>query len=121
MAPAEASPEVAVHAAEPSEAAVLASAPFMVVASSNACPARRVTVEGTVDKHCTCPVNELYLFPDALVGSCLVCSALVGSRHVCSSLVLCFASVPGLVTYTWTWPSVPPPVPPLLYRPPGLF
>ncbi len=23
-----------------------------------------ITVEGTVDEHCTCPVNELYLFPD---------------------------------------------------------
>ncbi len=62
MAPAEASPEVAVHAAE---AAVLALAPCMVVASSNTCPACCVTVEETVDKQCTCPVSELYMFPDA--------------------------------------------------------
>ncbi len=64
MAPAAASPEVAVHAAELSEAAVLASAPCMVVAPRNSCPARHITVEGTVDEHCICPVNELYLFPD---------------------------------------------------------
>ncbi len=58
------SPEVAAHAAEPPEAAVLASAPCMVVAPSNSYPARHVTVEGTVDEHCPYPVNELYLFPD---------------------------------------------------------
>ncbi len=58
------SPEVAVHAAEPPEAAVLASAPCVVVAPSNSCPACHKTVEGTVDEHCTCPVKELYLFPD---------------------------------------------------------
>ncbi len=23
-----------------------------------------ITVKGTVDEHCTCPVNDLYLFPD---------------------------------------------------------
>ncbi len=65
MAPAEASPEVAVNAAEPPEAAVLASAPCMVVGSSNTCPVRRVMVEGTVDEQCTRSVSELYLFPEA--------------------------------------------------------
>ncbi len=58
------SPEVAAHAAEPPEATVLTSAPCVVVAPSNARPAHHVTVEGTVDEHCTCPVKELYLFPD---------------------------------------------------------
>ncbi len=58
------SPEVGAHAAEPPEAAVLTSAPYMVVAPSNSCPACHITVEGTVDEHCTCPVNKLYLFPD---------------------------------------------------------
>ncbi len=58
------SPEVAAHAAEPPEAAVHASAPCMVVAPSNSCPAHHITVKGTVDEHCTCPVNDLYLFPD---------------------------------------------------------
>ncbi len=58
------SPEVAAHAAEPPKAAVLASAPCMVVAPSNSYPARHITVEGTVDEHCPYPVNELYLFPD---------------------------------------------------------
>ncbi len=29
--------------------------------------------------------------------------------------------VPQHSTSTWTWPSVPPPVPPPLHRPPGLF
>ncbi len=58
------SPKVAAYAAEPPEAAVLASAPCMVVAPSNECPACHITVEGTVDEHCTCPVNKLYLFPD---------------------------------------------------------
>ncbi len=58
------SPEVAAHAAEPPEAAVLASAPCMVVAPSNSYPACHITVEGTVDEHCPYPVNELYLFPD---------------------------------------------------------
>ncbi len=56
--------EVAAHAAEPPEAAVRASAPCMVVAPSNSCPAHHITVKGTVDEHCTCPVNDLYLFPD---------------------------------------------------------
>ncbi len=64
MAPAAASPEVAAHAAEPPEVAVLASAPCMVVAPSNVLSACHVTVKGTVDEHCTCPVTELYLFPD---------------------------------------------------------
>ncbi len=64
MAPAAASPEVAAHAAEPPEAAVLASAPCMVVAPSNVLSACHVTVKGTVDEHCTCPDTELYLFPD---------------------------------------------------------
>ncbi len=64
MAPAAASPEVAAHAAEPPEAAVLASAPCIVVAPSNVLSACHVTVKGTVDEHCTCPVTELYLFPD---------------------------------------------------------
>ncbi len=43
---------------------------------------------------------------------------------VCAALAPCsagVASVPGLVTSTWTWPSVPLPVPPPLHRPPGLF
>ncbi len=46
-------------------------------------------------------------------------SALVGSGPVCSTFVLCsagFASVSGLITSTWTWPSVPPPVPPPLHQ-----
>ncbi len=64
--PAAVSPEVAVHAAEPFEAAVLASAPCVVVAPSIALPARHVTVEATIDEHCSCPVketvNELLLF-----------------------------------------------------------
>ncbi len=64
MAPAAASPEVAAHAAEPPEAAVLASAPCIVVAPSNVLSACHVTVKGTIDEHCTCPVTELYLFPD---------------------------------------------------------
>ncbi len=68
MVPAAVSPEVAAHAAEPPEEAVLASAPCVVVAPSNALSARHVTVEGTVDERCTCPVkegvNEHYLFPD---------------------------------------------------------
>ncbi len=64
MAPAAASPEVAARAAEPPEAAVLASAPCMVVAPSSVLSACHVMVKGTVDEHCTCPVTELYLFPD---------------------------------------------------------
>ncbi len=56
--------EVAAHAAEPPEAAVRASAPCMVMAPSNSCLAHHITVKGTVDEHCTCPVNDLYLFPD---------------------------------------------------------
>ncbi len=58
------SPEVAADAAEPPEAAVLSLAPCMVVAPNNSGPVCPITVEGTVDKHCTCPVNKLYLFPD---------------------------------------------------------
>ncbi len=48
MAPAAAYPEVVAHAAEPLEAAVLASAPCMVVATSNVLSACRVAVKGTV-------------------------------------------------------------------------
>ncbi len=64
VTPAAVSPEVAADAAEPPEAAVLSLAPCMVVAPNNSCPVCHITVEGTVDKHCTCPVNKLYLFPD---------------------------------------------------------
>ncbi len=56
MVPAAVSPEVAAHAAEPPEAAVLASAPCVVVVPSNALSACHVTVEGTV--------AELSLYPD---------------------------------------------------------
>ncbi len=56
--------EVAAHAAELPEAAVLTSAPCTVVAPSNVLSVCHVTVKGTVDEHCTCPVTELYLFPD---------------------------------------------------------
>ncbi len=59
--PAAVSPEVAAHAAEPFEAALLASAPCVVVAPNITLSARHVTVEGTVDKRCTCPGNELSL------------------------------------------------------------
>ncbi len=62
--PAAVSPEVAADAAEPPEAAVLSLAPCMVVAPNNSGPVCPITVEGTVDKHGTCPVNNLYLFPD---------------------------------------------------------
>ncbi len=55
---------MAADAAEPPEAAVLSLAPCIVVAPNNSCPVCHITVEGTVDKHCTCPVNKLYLFPD---------------------------------------------------------
>ncbi len=59
----------------------------------------------------------------ALVGSRSICSALVGSRSVCSALVCSRSVCSALVGYTstWTWPSVPPPVPPPLHHPPGLF
>ncbi len=70
----------------------------------------------------------------ALVGSSPVCSTLVGSRPVRSALVgsssvdsilaSCsadFVSVHSPYTSTWTWASVPPPVPPLLHCPPGLY
>ncbi len=50
------SPEVAAHAAEPFEAAVLAAAPCVVMAPYNTLSVRHVTVEGTVDEHCTCSV-----------------------------------------------------------------
>ncbi len=66
-----------------------------------------------------------------LVGSSPICSALVGSSPVCSTLVSssslvsalasCSALVPGHSTSMWTWPSVPPPAPPPLHRPPGLY
>ncbi len=57
---------MAAHVAEPFEVAVLAPAPCLVVAPSIALPALHVTVEATVDEHCSCPVketvNELLLF-----------------------------------------------------------
>ncbi len=58
------SPEVAAHAAEPFEAAVLAAAPCVVMAPYNTLSVRHVTVEGTVDEHCTCSGNELFLVSD---------------------------------------------------------
>ncbi len=91
----------------------------------------------------SCPVCS------ALVGSCHACSALGDSCHTCSALggscsvgsalapcsvgftlVYCSAmvfwpagsaSAPSLSTSTWTWPSIPPPVPPPLHCPPGLY
>ncbi len=66
MVPAAVSPEMAAHVAEPFEVAVLAPAPCVVVVPSIALPALHVTVEATVDEHCSCPVketvNELLLF-----------------------------------------------------------
>ncbi len=56
MVPAAVSPEVAMHAAEPPEAAVLTSAHCVVMAPSNALSACHVTVEGTI--------AELSLYPD---------------------------------------------------------
>ncbi len=60
------SPGMAAHVSEPFEVAVLAPAPCLVVAPSIALPALHVTVEATVDEHCSCPVketvNELLLF-----------------------------------------------------------
>ncbi len=50
------SPDMAAHAVEPPEAAVLALVPCGVVAPSNALSACHVTVEGTV--------AELSLYPD---------------------------------------------------------
>ncbi len=79
MVPAAVSPEVAAHAAEPSEAAVLTSAPCMVEAPNNTLPARHVTVAGTVDVHCTCPGNELSLFPN---GICCRTSSGVRGIHL---------------------------------------
>ncbi len=58
------SPEVAAHAAETFEAAVLTSAPCVVVAPNNTHSVCHVMVEGTVDERCTCPGNELFLVPD---------------------------------------------------------
>ncbi len=55
----------------------------------------------------------------ALVGSGPVRSALVGSGPVRSALASRSASVSSLSICTWTWPSVPPPVPPPLHLPPG--
>ncbi len=55
----------------------------------------------------------------ALVGSGPVCSALVGSSSIVSALASRSASVSSLSICTWTWPSVPPPVPPPLHLPPG--
>ncbi len=64
------------------------------------------------------------VFCSALVGSSSVRSAVVGSSSVDSALASCSAdsaSVHSHSTSTWTWPSVPPPVPPPLHRPPGLY
>ncbi len=57
----------------------------------------------------------------ALVGSSPVCSTLVGSSSLVSALASCSALVPGHSTSMWTWPSIPPPAPPPLHRPPGLY
>ncbi|KAL0152574.1 hypothetical protein M9458_052297, partial [Cirrhinus mrigala] len=65
-------------------------------------------------------LRPLHPVCSALVG---VCSTLEGSCSVHSVLVPCsagLASVPKSSTSTWTWPSVPPPVPSLLHLPPGL-
>ncbi len=54
--------DVMADAAEPSIAAVLASATCVVVAPNNTLPDHHITVERTVDEHCTCPANKLSLF-----------------------------------------------------------
>ncbi|XDV14290.1 hypothetical protein PO909_002462 [Leuciscus waleckii] len=51
-------PQVAADAAEPLEAAVLASALCMVVTPSNVLSACHFTVKGTIEEHCTCPVSK---------------------------------------------------------------
>ncbi len=56
-----------------------------------------------------------------------VCSAVVALSSTCaagSAPLPCSAgpaSVPMSYTSTWTWPSIPPPVPPPLHHPPGLY
>ncbi len=50
---------------------------------------------------------------------CRPCPWPLASAQVSCSAVS--ASVPGHSTSTWTWPSVPPPVPPPLHHPPGLY
>ncbi len=76
----------------------------------------------------SCPVHSALVgsssVRSALVGSSSVRSALVGSSSIRSALASCSAdsaSVHSHSTSTWTWPSVPPPVPPPLHRPPGLY
>ncbi len=59
MAPSAASPEVAAHAAEPPEAAVLASAHCMVVAPSNVLSACPVTAMEAVYESLSCPVTAM--------------------------------------------------------------
>ncbi len=54
---------------------------------------------------------------------CRICpgSCSAGYTLALGSLASYFASVTCLSTYTWTWPSIPPPVPPLLHHPPVLY
>ncbi len=79
--------------------------------------------------------SSVVVYCSALVVLCSVCSFVVVFCSVCSTLVSCSAgsalascstlapcsTVPRSSTFTWTWPSIPPPVPPLLHRPPVLY
>uniref|UniRef100_A0A8C1BLK6 NACHT domain-containing protein n=1 Tax=Cyprinus carpio carpio TaxID=630221 RepID=A0A8C1BLK6_CYPCA len=71
--------------------------------------------------------SDLVVFSSAVGIFRLICSDLVGFSSTCASgffLVSCFAgpaSGPCCCTASWTWPSIPPPVPPPLFCPPGSF
>ncbi len=59
--------------------------------------------------------SAVVVFCSACSAVEIFCSAPVGSCPVCST------SIPSLSISAWTWPSVPPPVPPPLHRPPALY
>ncbi len=118
-------PDVTAHAAEPPEAAVLASASCVVVAPSNALSAHHVTVEGTVDELSQYPYGTTVEPPEvvasaaeslevSVVLTCELSPCPVTAKEAVCEVFIC-------PTSTWTLPSVPPPVPTPLHRPPGLY
>ncbi len=66
-----------------------------------------------------CPAVVVFCSGLMVFRSGPVRSAQVGSSSIVSALASRSASVSSLSICTWTWPSVPPPVPPPLHLPPG--
>ncbi len=100
--------------AEPVHKMATTTTPRHVIAASH--ESIQVTVDVKVPSQVTV-VNE----PNQVTVDVKKPSQVLASGSALASCSAGSVSVPGHSTSTWTWPSIPPPVPPPLHRPPGLY